>query len=412
MAASGDLRSLLIVKLSSLGDVVHTLPAARHLREAFPSARLGWAVQDAYADVLRGQSWLDELIVWRRGTPRSYFDFIRRLRAGRWEAAADFQGIFRSGLVTRLSGARRRVGFAPAKEFAHWFYNDAALQPKHRGHAIEWYLELAAAISGRQAPLPLDRPYLRRAAPAEYEEPMGAARFPLQISSSDEQAAETWLAAQGFVAGRDRLVILCPDCRREANRWPAGKFARLAARLLADGLSVAVVGGLASQPLCTRISEQVAGPLWRADGRFGLRASAALLSKAAVVVTGDSGPMHLAVAVGTRVVALLGPTDPGWTGPYSSTAIVLTRRLPCSPCKSAGPCPLKYDPPRCMEELGVDEAYHAVHRQLGAGRGTRTAGSRQEADRQEADRRLLYCLMPPASCLLPTASFLNALDAA
>jgi heptosyltransferase-1 len=373
--------SLLIVKLSSMGDVLHTLPAARHLREAFPEAKLGWAVQEPHAELLRGQSWIDEVIVWRRRSPRTYLSFVRRLRKTRWDVAVDFQGIFRSGIVTRLSGARRRIGFCPSNEKAHWFYNAPVPWVERSGHAVEWYLHLAAAVTDSEPPAPLDRPYLAEKAEKvsgtlstqHYrclahpdKVPDTFSRFPLHPSLADYQAADAWLAAQGYDAVRDRVVVLCPDARREANRWPPEKFAELANRLLAGGLRVAVSGGPASRAIGDEIAAQVNGRLGRADGAFRLLASAALLSRAAAVVTGDTGAMHLAVAVGTRVVALLGPTSPRWTGPYASTAIVVTKHLPCSPCKTAGRCPLKYDPPKCMDDISVDEVYDAVLRQIQA----------------------------------------------
>jgi ADP-heptose:LPS heptosyltransferase len=422
--------SVLIVKLSSMGDVLHTLPAARHLRAAFPQATLAWAVEEAHADLLRGQSWLDELIVWRRESYRSYRDFLRRLRRTRWDVAIDFQGIFRSAaLVTRRSRARRRVGFAPGNELAHWFYNVRVPRPPRDGHAVEWYLQLAQAVTGLPAEPPLERPYLQDPASGGRQPPDHAAscdaaatrnlprpehsgstldvgcsmldvrasdprlwprtehrtsdvqhptaiapRFPLNPSLADHQAADAWLAERAFSRRREKLVILCPDARRQANRWPEEKWSRLAARLSSlSGIRVALSGGPASRACCDRIAA-AAGDVWRADGQFRLLASAALFSRAACVVTGDTGPMHLAVAVGAKIVALLGPTNPRWTGPYASDAIVLTRSLPCSPCKTAGRCPLRFDPPRCMDEISVEETAAAVATQLGLMKPTRRVG--------------------------------------
>jgi ADP-heptose:LPS heptosyltransferase len=190
-------------------------------------------------------------------------------------------------------------------------------------------------------------------------------RFPLHPSLADHQAVDAWLAERGFDRGREKLVIFCPDARREANRWPEEKWAKLAVELASlPTVRVILSGGAAARERCHRIAAAAGGDIWRADGQFRLLASAALFSRAACVVTGDSGPMHLAVAVGARVVALLGPTNPRWTGPYASDAIVLTRSLPCSPCKTAGRCPLRFDPPRCMEEISVEETTAAVIRQL------------------------------------------------
>ena len=360
--------NLLIVKLSSMGDVIHTLPAARHLREAFPDARLAWAVQDIHADLLDRQPWLDRVIAWRRKNLKTFREFIVQLRKTRWDVAVDFQGIFRSGMVTRLSGAKQRVGYGPSKELAHWFYNLTIPRIPREGHAVEWYLHLASEFTGLPAEPPLDRPYLHSAANSAAIVDAGhPSRFPLHLRESDRQTAADWLAAHNFDAFSDRLILLCPDCRRPCNRWPEEKFSKLAQRLLAvDGLRVALVGGPLSRELCDRIAGSVKGNLWRADGKMTLSASAALIERASVTVTGDSGPMHLAAAVGSPIVALFGPTNPAWTGPYSRQAIVLSRHLECSPCKTRGPCPLKHVIPRCMNEIRVEEVYCAIHRQLQA----------------------------------------------
>jgi ADP-heptose:LPS heptosyltransferase len=160
-------------------------------------------------------------------------------------------------------------------------------------------------------------------------------------------------------------VVLNPHCRKEANIWPAERYAALAKRLLdVEGVRVAVTGGPVARELCDAIAGTQASRVWRADGRFSLLGSTELIRRAAVFVTGDTGPMHLAAAVDTKIVALFGPADPEKTGPYAADAVVLTKRLPCAPC-FARHCPLGHDPPKCMTDITVDEAYAAVVRRLG-----------------------------------------------
>jgi lipopolysaccharide heptosyltransferase I len=350
--------SILIVKLSSLGDVVHTLPAAQALRAAFPNARLGWAVEQGHAALVRDQPWLDEVIEWPRQTSRTFYSFIRRLRQTRWDVAIDFQGLIRSALVTRLSGARRRVGFSPTRELAHWLYTEKVPLVSMEEHAVERSLRLAAHLGATMEGLPIDRPYLTGQAPTQSSD--GPRLFPLHSTTEDVAAVEGWLAEQRFDARTQRLVILNPHCRKDANQWLPEYFTELARRLLErPDIRVALSGGPVARELCDRIAAPLGRDVWRADGRFSLLRSTALFRRAELLVTGDTGPMHLAVAVGTPVVALFGPASPLRTGPYASDAVVLSKRLECSPC-FARQCPLKHDPPLCMQQITVDETYQAV----------------------------------------------------
>lgn len=382
--------SILIVKLSSMGDVLHTLPAAQAIRAAFPQATLGWAVQSAHAELLRGQPMLDHVITWDRGARGSFLSFIRRLRAVRWDVAIDFQGLLRSAIVARLSGARRRIGFAPTRERAHWLYNDGVPLETMDRHAVERYLQLASRLTEHETPSPLVRPYLDGGhehsmgeVPAPHAIGSGADghvalgfdqdtawrdRFRLYPTAADCRQVDGWLADQGIDLGEQRLIVLFPECRKDANRWPTAKFAALVRRVgeLPDA-RVALAGGPSSRRLGNEIVAQAQCDVLRAEGHFGLLASAELLRRADVAVTGDTGPMHLAVAVGTPIVALFGPASPLRTGPYTSRAIVLREPLDCAPC-FARRCPLRYDPPLCMDRIDVDRVYEAVVAQLTTGK--------------------------------------------
>ncbi len=356
--------SILIIKLSSMGDCIHTLPALVAIRKAWPQATIGWAIEQSHAELIRDHPLLDEVIPWHRGTVRGALDFLRRLRRRRWDVAIDFQGLLRSAVVARLSGARRRIGYRPLREGAHWFYNDPVPLETMDRHAVERNLLLAAHLEGVTAPPPLVRPYLAEQPPADTRPQRD--RFPLPLTQADRAEAAAWLSQMGYVASAHRLVVFCPDCRKPANRWPAHRFAQLADSLAANdpAVRIALCGGPGARARCDQIAEKSSVPMWRADGRFGLRASAALLEQAAVVVTGDTGPMHLAVAVGARVVALFGPANPLRTGPYCDRAIVLHRKLSCSPCFARHGCPLGDEPPRCMYEIDAQQVTAAVLDQL------------------------------------------------
>lgn len=366
---------ILIVKLSSLGDVIHTLPAAQALRRRFPEAKIAWAVERAHAGVLRGLPFVDELIEWDRGTWRSLADFVGRLRAQPWDIAIDFQGLFRSGAATLASRAKRRIGFAPLRECAHWFYNERVPTPKQPLHAVEKYLQLIEPLGASFPGLPLKRPYLQYGMTVKSSVsdgvayvPSGPEMFPLVSSAADRAAVDSWLAARGFDAARERLVLLNPHCRKEANIWPAERFEKLAERLLAEpGVRVAVTGGPVAKELCDTIAAAHGDKVWRADGAFSLLGSAELIRRASAFVTGDTGPMHIAAAVGTPLVAIFGPADPLRTGPYTAEAIVINKRLPCAPC-FAKHCPLTDTPKKCLTDISPAEVFAAVISQLDYGR--------------------------------------------
>jgi len=340
---------ILIVKLSSLGDVIHTLPAGQRLREALPDAHLGWAVERAHAGVLDRQPWLDETILWDRAARGGFFDFLRRLRAGRWDVAIDFQGLLRSAVVSSLSGARRVFGFSPSKECAHWLYHRRVPLATMERHAVDRSLDLVRNVIEQ-----LGAPAMSSAL---------ARPFPLAPSKADQLAVDDWLRQHRFHVG-ERLVLLNPHCRKDANRWPVERFSALAGRLLDSGLRVALVGGAVARDVCEAIAAPLGDRVWRADGQLGLLASGELIHRADAFVTGDTGPMHIAAAMETPIVALFGPANPVRTGPYSDCAQVIQRPLPCSPCYARDRCPLGHAVPPCMSGITVDEVFQAVQSAL------------------------------------------------
>jgi ADP-heptose:LPS heptosyltransferase len=171
---------------------------------------------------------------------------------------------------------------------------------------------------------------------------------------------DRWWQEQRLQPG-ERLVLLNPHCRKDANRWPADRFTELAARLMKESRTrVALVGGVIARDVCDAIAAPLGNRVARADGAMSLLASAELIRRADVFVTGDTGPMHIAAAMGTPIVALFGPANPLRTGPYDKNATVIQRSLPCSPCYARDRCPLGHAVPQCMAEIGVDEVAAAV----------------------------------------------------
>lgn len=350
--------SLLVVKLGPIGEVIHALPAVQLLRTAFPQARLGWIVEQSSASLVRSQPWVDAAIEWDRRRWGGFRQLVRRLRRDRWEIAADFQGTFTSGLIARLSRAPRRIGFLPSLEASHWFYNEYVPLESLDVHAVERNLALAAKLGGFSPAAPIDRPYLLHLPPARSAS--GTSGITLEPSDDDLAAVEAWRKSRRLDGNQEQLVVLNPHSSRPAHRWPTHHYIRLVQRLLQrPQVRVALAGGVGSREICDEIAAPFGEAVWRADGRFSPLGMAALFSFASAVVSGDTGPLHLAAAVGAPVVALFGASSAVRTGPYASDALVLEAELACSPCLAKA-CPLKYDPPLCMDQISVERVLAAV----------------------------------------------------
>jgi lipopolysaccharide heptosyltransferase I len=351
-------RRILIIKPSSLGDIVHALPVLAALRERYPSAHIAWLVGRGFAELLDGHPLLDEVIAFDRSrfgrmwrSPRIAAEFARfvlRLRRQRYELVVDLQGLFRSGFLAWTSGAVRRVGFAAARELAWCFYTQRVACPPDAVHAVERNCRLAAAL-GLDAMPP---------------------RFPLDVSPADTAAAHARLCS---AAGRpvESFIAVIPGARWETKRWPAERFAALVEQLAADGAGPCVLLGAADERAAADAVERSSRtPIVNLAGQTSLRELCAVLALARCVVCNDSGPMHLAAALGRPVVAVFGPTDPQRTGPYSPAAHVIRHAIECAPCLERR-CPLKHHD--CMQQLPVDCVAAKVREALAAAGGAAIA---------------------------------------
>lgn len=340
MPDSPDPRRILIIKPSSLGDIVHALPVLAGLRQRFPHAHVAWLVGTSFQSLLAGHPLIDELIPFDRAhygrmlrSPRAFVDFWRfvaGLRRRRFDWVIDLQGLIRSGLMSWFSGARRRSGFADAREGATFFYNEPVRIDEAVRHAVDKNVSLA-----RQLGLPIDAP-----------------RFPLAISDAERAAARRLLG------DLPRFTAVLPGARWESKTWPPERFADLIDRLHADRAAPCVLLGAPSEsPAATAICGKSTAPVVDLVGKTSLRELAALLESAERVICLDSGPMHIAAALGKPTVALFGPTDEKRTGPYSPAARVLTESIECRPCLKRV-CPLGHH--GCMRRIDASRVADAV----------------------------------------------------
>jgi heptosyltransferase-1 len=335
----------LIVRLSAIGDVVHTLPALSALRRH--GFEVGWAVEPAPRPILEGHPLLDHLTPipgargFRLGPARVA---AAALRSRRYDAALDFQGLWKSALWARVSGARRVIGWS-----RRWRREplSAALASEHvelppaASHVIDENLSLLRPLG---------------------IEAVGCRDFALPRFGAEAEAVDRGLAEAGVPA--QDLVILNPGGGWPEKLWPAESFGALARGLRDRGLRMLVSWGPGEEPLADRVAAASSGAAARCFPTT-LRAYVELARRARLVVAADTGPLHLACAVGTPVVALFGPTDPARNGPFAPADIVLRTPSP------AGAGDRFRVPSADMAKIAVDQVLDAALRRLGLERGPR-----------------------------------------
>ena len=289
-----------LLKPSSLGDIVHSLPVLTALRRRYPRARLTWVVNRTYEPLLRGHRDLDDTLPVDRTAVRSGLragaqSFVRllgELRRRRFDLVIDLQGLFRSGLMTAVTGAARRVGLSTAREGAAWSYTDVVpVPPGDALHAVDRYRLVAEALGA--------------GGPPEFHVPVpeDARRWAWEVL---RERPRPWLA-------------LGVGARWRTKRWPPEHFAALARRAQDHfGGTALLIGGPEEAEVARAVAARLAGPVGDFTGRTTLPRLAALLARADVMLANDTGPLHLAAALGRPVVAPYTCTGVGRNGPYGS----------------------------------------------------------------------------------------------
>jgi len=323
----GRFRKILVVKPSSLGDIVHSLPFLASLRNCFPKAEIHWVVARGFEGLLEGHPMIDKLIVidkdqWKKlSSAGATLRALRALHIGLkkegYDLAVDLQGLLRSGLITKATGAPMRVGFKEAREGSTLFYTDKVEGGKGI-HAVDRCLRIASYLScdTRQVSFPM--PEKSYALPFEGD-----------------------------------YAVLVPGARWKTKRWPTERFAQLAAKL---SLQSVIVGAKSDARMASQIVEASHGRAVSLAGKTDLKELSGVIKGAKFVVTNDSGPMHFAAAHGVPVFAIFGPTDPAATGPYGKGHTIITAdRADCAPCRKKSCSDL-----RCMESISVRKVLDAI----------------------------------------------------
>ena len=328
------MKNILVVKLSAIGDVIHALPVSYAIKEQYPDAYLTWVVEQAAHAILEDNPYIDELILFEKAKFRSLGGFLheiapfrRRLRARRYDASLDLQGLFKSAAIVFNAGARRRIGTANMREGAHLV--SRPVRGAHAaGHIVERYLDVARALGCA----------------------VREVRFPVAVSARDAAAAETLLAREGVQEGR-RFVALAIGANWPNKRWPVEHFAALADRLYrAHYVPVLVGGGHLDETLAQDIMRACEIPPVSLVGRTNLKQLAHIFTRAALVLGGDTGPVHLAAGLRVPTVMLMGPTDANRNGPYGQLENAIEVDRSCRGCWKRA-CPKGLD---CLAAITPD----------------------------------------------------------
>ena len=329
--------NILIVRLGALGYVVHAIPAAAALRAAFPAATIDWLVDAKHRAIVDLATPVDRTFALERPTFAGWTAVLRELRRTAYDIAIDLQGLMKSAVLARASGAARVVGFSIwhlREKTARPFYSDA--HDAEGGHVIRKNLRLLQAVGVDNAEI----------------------RFPLADVASPalDELRRRLPPDRGF-------ALVNAGAAWPNKRWPPDRFGELSA-FIADacGLTPVVLWGPGEEALVDAVVAASSGTAVRAPAT-GLADLVALARASSLVVSGDTGPLHIATAVGTPTVSLFGPTDPERNGPYAPDDVVVSKYESCG-CHYDRRC---HEPEWCLGGVGVPEVCAAVQQRLSPG---------------------------------------------
>lgn len=360
---TADFSRILLIKPSALGDIVHTLPVLVKLRARFPKARIDWMVTPENAELVRCHPALSNVVIFaRRELARigrskkatlGFFRLLRQLRSARYDLVIDLHGQLRSAFFALATGAKVRIGFdrpvrperrvsseqalqnatrrgwAGAREGSWLAYTHRIPIPTLDVHAVDRYLWLGEMLGFDNAP----------------------PDFTMHLPNEAEQNAARILREHGLADKPFALFV--PGTIWETKHWTPEGFAGAARGLMRNGLAVALAGTMRDRERCERIVALAPGSIDLSGKTSSPAELAALIRRAKICITNDSGSLHLAVALGRPVVSVFGPTNPVRVGPYRQPESVVRLDLPCSPCnfRRLSQCPFDH---KCMRDLPAE----------------------------------------------------------
>jgi lipopolysaccharide heptosyltransferase I len=340
------LKNILIIKPSSLGDIVLALPALSALRKSFPDAKISWLIRPEFAPLLENHPHLTDIIIFDRkflgkawyhpGAFASLVSLIRRLRHSKFDAVIDLQGLFRTASLAWLSGCKKRLGMAKARELARIFYTHKAAQDKDCIHLVDYYFKI-----------------IRTAGASETK-----AQFVLPQDPAAADSIGTLLTSHNVKP--DNYAVFVPGSARSDKCWPIERFAALADKISSQfHLSIVATGTASETSDVEKLQALTNVSIANFAGLTNLTELIALLRTAKLVVSNDTGPGHIAAALDTPLVLIFGPTNPARVAPYERSHCVAAIEPDSRGFKADST-----DPKHDIKAITVDGVYQKVCEQM------------------------------------------------
>jgi lipopolysaccharide heptosyltransferase I len=341
-------QNILLIKLSSLGDVIHALPALRTLRKLYPKAHIAWIVEEKCKDLLYNNPDLDELIVvrirhWRRHwnlqSWREFKTSLKKIR-GRFDLVIDMQGLIKTGVIAFLTQAPRIVGFDKhdCRERPNaWFTHEKIPFMGKKVHVVDRYLSMIQALGAETV----------------------SGEFPLVVPEAAEARIDAYWKANPELSAKP-VVAIHHGVGFPTKRWPMERFAQLGDRITQElGFNVLFTWGPGEEEAVKKLSSLMKEKHW-VSPKNSMHESIAMLKRMSLCIGCDTGPMHLSAAQGVPTVTLFGPTNPVYSRPHGSNHEVVVKLQPCSFCHKHS-CPTQIE---CMTAITVDDVFAAVQKSV------------------------------------------------
>lgn len=338
-------KKILIIKPSSLGDVIHAFPFVTALKELYPDSVISWLINAEYKALIEGHSLIDEVIVfdresWNSKLYRSLQNFWRLvcdLRIKKFDMVFDLQGLFRSGIITFLSGGSEKICFKYTREGSSVFYSRRLGVNEKNVHAVDRMLSILEDLGWQKRNITLKD-------------------FWINIPQAAEQRIEDILRKEKKAYDSQKLVVINPFTKWQSKSWDIQKYAALGDALVEKfNVNIVISGSYEDKQQGEIICQMMRQPALNLIGKTEIGELAALLKHSSLLISADSGPVHLANALGIQTITLFGPTSPQRTGAYLSGNAIVCKEKDCAPCFKKK-CKTLF----CMREIEVEDVIKAV----------------------------------------------------